>query len=385
MPTCWRDPVVVFRAGAPETPAVQQCRDVRAWRVHEFGEPEEVLRLEEVPPPVAGPHELLVRVAATTLNFNDVDGVRGRYRTVCPPLPYTPGMEVLGSVEGAGLGAEEWIGRRVVAVPSGAFGGYAELAVGPRAMAFEMPPEPDLPDTPAAAVYFPFHLSWLALHDRANVRAGESVLIHAAAGGVGSAAVQLAVLAGARVIATAGSAEKVELCRSLGADVAINYRDHDFVDAVLDATDGRGVDVAFDSVGGEVTTRTFRCMAFNGRHLLVGFASGIEAEDEGIVPRPVLFGNFSLSGVCLAYAEDPAALKRVSGFNFPSHADGTRVHARILDLIWAGSVRPVVGREVAFDDLPRALQAMADRRTVGRTVARLGPRSDDELAEPTRS
>ena len=352
--------------------------------MHEFGEPEEVLRLEEVPPPVAGPDELLVRVAATTLNFNDVDGVRGRYRTVSPPLPYTPGMEVLGSVEGAGFGAEEWIGRRVVAVPNGAFGGYAELAVGPRAMAFEMPPEPDLPDTPAAAIYFPFHLSWLALHDRANVRGGETVLIHAAAGGVGSAAVQLAVLAGARVIATAGSAEKVELCRSLGADVAINYRDRDFVDAVLDATDGRGVDVAFDSVGGELTTRTFRCMAFNGRHLLVGFASGIEAEDEGIVPRPVLFGNFSLSGVCLAYTEDPAALKRVSGFNFPSHADGKRVHARILDLVSAGSVRPVVGREVAFDDLPRALQAMADRRTVGRTVARLGPLSDDGLAEPAR-
>ncbi len=341
--------------------------------MHEFGEPEEVLRLEEVPPPVAGPDELLVRVAAATLNFNDVDGVRGRYRTVRPPLPYTPGMEVLGSVEAVGIGAEEWLGKRVVAVPSGAFGGYAELAVGPCAMAFEMPPEPDLPDPPAAAIYFPFHLSWLALHDRGAIQAGETVLIHAGAGGVGSAAIQLAALAGARVIATAGSAEKVELCRSLGAEVAINYRDGDFVDAVLDATEGRGVDVAFDSVGGEVTTSTFRCMAFNGRHLLVGFASGIEAEDEGIVPRPVLFGNFSLAGVCLAYVEDPASLKRVSGYNFPSHADGTRVHAHILDLISTGRARPVVGRVVAFDDLPRALQSMAERQTVGRTVALLGP------------
>ena len=166
-------------------------------------------------------------------------------------------MEVLGHVEAAGAGAEAWLGKRVVAVPSGAFGGYAELAVGPSAMAFEMPPEWELPDAAAAAVYLPFHLSWLALYERARVRAGETVLIHAAAGGVGSAAIQLAVLAGARVIATAGSAEKVEFCMSLGADVAMNYLDNDFVDVVLDATNGRGVDVAFDSVGGEVTSKTF--------------------------------------------------------------------------------------------------------------------------------
>jgi NADPH2:quinone reductase len=197
------------------------------------------------------------------------------------------------------------------------------------------------------------------------------VLIHAAAGGVGSAAVQLAGLTGARVITTAGSPEKVELCQSLGADVAINYRETDFVDAVLEATDGRGVDVAFDSIGGNVTIETFRCMAFNGRHLLVGFASGIEAEDAGIVPRPVLFGNFSLCGVCHAYVENSREFKRAVGYNFPSHADGERVHARVLELIREGRVRPVVGREVAFGDLPVALQSMADRRTVGRVVVRV--------------
>jgi NADPH:quinone reductase len=348
---------------------------MRAWRVHEFGEPQEALQLDEVPAPTPGPGEVLVRVAATTLNFNDVDGVRGRYRTVRPPLPYTPGMEVLGTVEGAGEGATDRIGRRVVAIPGGAFGGYAEFAVGPSAMAFEMPPQSALPDTPAAALYFPFHLSWLALHERARIQAGETVLIHAAAGGIGSAAVQLASLVGARVIATAGSAEKLDLCRSLGASVAINYRETDFADAVLEATDGRGVDVAFDSVGGEVTTKTFRCMAFNGRHLLVGFASGIEAEDEGIVPRPVLFGNFSLFGVCHAYVDDPAALKAMTGYNFPSHADGERVHAAILELVLDGSLRPVVGSEIAFDDLPRALQSMADRRTTGRNVVLVGPSS----------
>ena len=336
--------------------------------MREFGEPENVLALEEAPVPVAGPGELLVRVAAATLNFNDVDGVRGRYRTVRPPLPYTPGMEVLGRVAGAGAGAEAWVGKRVVAVPTGAFGGYAEFATGSAAMAFEMPPASELPDAPAAAIYFPFHLSWLALHERARVQARETVLIHAAAGGIGSAAVQLAGLAGARVITTAGSPEKVELCRSLGADLAINYRENDFVDAVLEATDGRGADVAFDSIGGDITTKTFRCMAFNGRHLLVGFASGIEAEDAGIVPRPVLFGNFSLCGVCHAYVEDPRQFKRAVGHNFPSHADGERVHARILELVRQGRVRPVIGREVGFGDLPAALQSMADRQTVGRVV-----------------
>jgi NADPH2:quinone reductase len=341
---------------------------MRAWLVHDFGEPEKALQLGEAPEPAPERGELLVRVAAITLNFNDVDGVRGRYRTVRPPLPYIPGMEVLGQVEAAGEGAERWVGKRVVAIPRGAFGGYAELAVCPAAMAFEMPPESELPDVPGAAIYFPFHLSWLALHERAKLEAGETVLIHAAAGGVGSAAVQLASIAGARVIATAGSADKLELCRSLGADVAINYREQDFADAVLEATDGRGVDVAFDSVGGDVTTKTFRCMAFNGRHLLVGFASGIEAEDEGIVPRPILFGNFSLFGVCHAYVDDPRAFKALRGYNFPSHADGEHLHARILDLVRTGQVRPVIGREARFEELPGALQAMADRQAVGRSV-----------------
>src|SRR5262249_50950721 len=147
-----------------------------------------------------------------------------------------------------------------------------------------------LPD--AAAIYMPFHLAWLALRERARVQAGETLLVHAAAGGAGSAALQLGVHAGARVLAVAGGAEKTASCRELGAHVTIDHRETDFVAAVLDETGGRGVDVAFDTVGGDVTVQTFRCMAFNGRHVLAGFASGIEHEDEGVVPRPVLFGNF---------------------------------------------------------------------------------------------
>jgi NADPH:quinone reductase len=340
---------------------------MRAWRVHRHGRPSEALVLEDVPPGIPGPGEVRVQVDATTLNFNDIDGIYGRYRTVAPPLPYTPGMEVLGHVDACGEGSESWLGRRVVATPTGAHGGYAESVIAPAVMTFAMPD--DLDTTTAAAVFFPYHLSSLALFERGRLQRGETVLVHAAAGGIGSAAVQLGAHAGARVIATAGSGEKVEFCRALGADVAINYRADDFADAVLDATDGRGVDVAFDTVGGAVTVQTFRCMAFNGRHLVVGFSGGIEAEDVGVVPRPIVFGSFDFCGVILSYADDPLAVKQARGYNVPSRALGDRIHARVLGLIARGECRAVVGREVDFTDIPAALEDLERRATVGRVVA----------------
>jgi NADPH:quinone reductase len=342
---------------------------VKAWRVHEYGAPTRVMRLKDVDEPQPGPGEVQVRVEAITLNFNDLDGVHGRYKTVSPPLPYTPGMEVLGVVSSCGSGAESWIGRRVVAIPRGAWGGYAEVAVAPVAMAFEMPESVPLPR--AAAIYMPFHLAWLALYERAKVQPGEMLLVHAAAGGAGSAALQLGVHAGAKVIATAGSADKVRRCAELGAAVVINYREQPFAGEVMRITEGRGVDVAFDTVGGEITYQTFGCMAFNGRHVLAGFASGIEAEDEGIAPRPILFGNFSLVGVCHAYTDDAVALKQQRGFNFPTHEDGERVHAGLLELTERGAIRPVVDREIGFTQLPAGLEAMERRETVGRVIARL--------------
>jgi NADPH2:quinone reductase len=342
---------------------------MQAWRVHEYGAPREVLMLDDVDEPSPGPEEVKIRVTSVTLNFNDLDGIHGRYKTVPRPVPYIPGMEVLGVVEECGAGSDWWLGRRVVAIPSGAFGGYAEYVVAPASMTFEMPTE--MPEADAAAIFMPFHMAWLALYERARLQPGETLLVHAGAGGAGSAAIQLGAHAGARVFATAGSSEKTALCLDLGAELAINYRDTDFVEAVLDATDGRGVDVAFDAVSGDVTLQTFRCMAFNGRHILAGFASGIEQEDEGLVPRPVLFGNFSLVGVCHAYVDDPVVFKRLSGFNFPSHRDGEQLHAELLELFAQGRLRAVVGQEVPFLDLPAALEAMEQRQTVGRTVVRL--------------
>src|SRR5918995_5171156 len=204
---------------------------MRAWRTHEYGQPSDVLRLDTVPIPEPETGEVRVRVQAIPLNLNDMERITGGNMMVRPDLPSSPGMEVMGVVDACGPGAEEWQDERVVAMPKGAHGGYAEFAICPTVSTFSMPADIPLPD--AAALYFPFHLAWLGLFDRADLQSGETVLIHAAAGGSGSAAIQLAVVAGARVFATAGSDEKVQLCRELGAHVAVNYARDDFAAVVL--------------------------------------------------------------------------------------------------------------------------------------------------------
>jgi NADPH2:quinone reductase len=339
---------------------------VRAWRVHRYGKPSDALQIDEVEELVAGHGQLVVRTAATPLNFNEVDGCSGRYRTVDPPLPYTLGMEVVGDVVEVGDGAEAWLGRRVVATAVGAFGAHAQRVLADADMTFEAPPSLD--DIHAAAFFFPFHVAHLALVERGALQPGQTLLVHAGAGGVGSAAVQLGVALGARVIATAGSEEKLALCRELGADVVVNYRTDDVAAVALEATDGRGVDVVCDLVGGDVTLRTFPCVAHGGRHVLAGFSGGIEAEDTGIVPRPILFGNFDLCGVMLSYRSDPIAAKHASGFNPFSRADGERVHAHLVELLDAGRIHTVVGRTAPWTELPTELARLANRTTVGRTV-----------------
>ena len=184
---------------------------MRAWRTHEYGGPLEVLRLDEVPVPEPEAGEVRVHVHAIPLNLNDLERITGGNMMVRPELPYSPGMEVMGVVDACGAGAEDWLGARVVAMPRQAFGGYAEYAVCPAVSVFAMPDDIPLPD--AAALYFPFHLAWLGLHERAELAAGEWVLVHAAAGGAGSAAVQLAVDAGATVVAAASTDEKLAVPR----------------------------------------------------------------------------------------------------------------------------------------------------------------------------
>jgi NADPH2:quinone reductase len=344
---------------------------MRAWRTHEYGpRPTEVLRLDTVPVPEPEAGEVRVRVQAIPLNLNDLERVNGGNMMVRPDLPYSPGMEVMGVVDACGAGAETWQGRRVVATTKGAHGGFAEHAICPVVSMFDMPEEIPLPD--AAALYFPFHLAWLGLYDRADLQAGEHVLIHAAAGGSGSAAIQLAKHRGAYVFATAGTDEKVALCRELGAHVAINYREEDFAAVVLEATGKRGVEVVFDNVGEAVMEQSMRCTAYNGRYLMMGFASNkVVADEPFLVPRRVALGNFKLCGVLLAYAAPDMAgiVKDAMGWNFASGELGARIAKEIQELVLAGAVKPVVGKVVGFDDLPAAMEAMANRETVGRVVA----------------
>ena len=227
-----------------------------------------------------------------------------------------------------------------------------------------------LDDTGAAAFFFPFHLAHLGLFERGRLTPGETVLVHAAAGGVGSAAVQMAAAAGARVIATAGGPRKTALCRDLGAEVAVDYRSEDFVAAVDDATGGRGVDLVFDGVG--LPDESLRCLAYNGRYRIIGFSGGIEAEEEPFVtPRTLCFGNFSVGGVLLSYTSHPTAARRATGFNVTPRQVGLEVHDHLLELLDAGRIRPVVGATVPFEELPAALEEMEARRTVGRTVVLL--------------
>lgn len=345
---------------------------MRAWRVHEYGEPLDVLQLDEVPLPEPGAGELLVRVQGIPLNLNDTERVTGKNMMVRPPLPTIPGMEVMGVVEAAGEGAEDRVGERVVGLARQAFGGFAEYAACPAVSAFEMPEAIPLPD--AAALFFPFHLAWLGLFERAGLERDESVLIHAAAGGSGSAAIQLAKHAGARVFATAGTEAKLELCRELGADVTIDYGKADFATVVLDETDGDGVDVVFDNVGEAVMADSMKCITYDGRYLIMGFASDKSVADEKLlVPRTLSAGNFSVCGVMLAYANEALrkGMKRGPGWNFVPEADGRRIMREVNDLVVRKQARAVVGRVADFEELPSALEDLAQRRSVGRTIVRL--------------
>jgi NADPH:quinone reductase len=347
-------------------------RTMRAWRTHEYGRPTEVLKLDTVPVPEPDDGEVRVRVHAIPFNLNDLERINGGNMMVRPELPYSPGMEVMGIVDACGEGTGEWQGRRVVAMPKGANGGFAEYAICPVASTFDMPESIPLPG--AAALYFPFHLAWLGLYDRADLQAGESVLIHAAAGGSGSAAIQLAKRVGARVFATAGTDEKVQLCEDLGADVAINYNDADFAQVVLAETANRGVEVVFDNVGEAVMEKSMQCTAYNGRYLMMGFASNkVVADEPFIVPRRVMLGNFKLCGVLLGYQQPEMAemLKTAMGWNFASAALGAKIMREIVQLVLDQEIKPVVGRTIDFDDIPAAIEAMADRRTVGRTIVML--------------
>jgi NADPH2:quinone reductase len=341
-----------------------------AWMVTRLGAPTESLAIQTVEVGEPAANQVRINVEAFCLDFNDIDTIRGRYGLLKFEPPFVIGMAAAGRVDAAGPGCEGLLGRRVVGTTLGVQGAYASAALLDGAMLQQLPTWLSAVD--GVAMYFPYQLSDFALRVRGRVAPGDVVLVHAAAGGVGSAAVQLAKASGATVIGTAGTDEKVGFCLSLGADYGVNYRSDDFVAFVDDVTNGRGVDVAFDTVGGAVTTETFRAMAFNGRHLIIGFASGIESEERPLPIQPSIYGNFDLVGICFAYVDSPRPA-RPFGMNFLSTAQGIDIWNRILQLTRAGTIRPVIGQEIEFADVPAALEALEGRETTGRTVVHAPP------------
>jgi len=339
---------------------------MRALQVTRHGSPGEVLAVNEVEVPIPEPGEVLIRVGDAALNFNDIARCRGTLVSVATDPPFTLGMDVCGVVEAAGDGAEPWIGRRVVAVSRDALGGIAEFAAAPASGVFDAPPQLD--DAEAAAFLLPFHTTHLALFHRGRLQAGETLLVHSGASGLGTAAIQLGVSAGARVIATVSSAEKAALCTALGADLVIDHTTENFVEAVLQATDDVGAHVICDLAGGDFVPTSWQCVARDGRYLSVGFT---DDDENGMTGRPLRMasiGNFSIVGVMCAWVDDLDPGMRRFGFNPFTRADGARVHDALLELVAAGSVRPHVGRRVTMDQAGAALDDHEQRRSIGRTV-----------------
>ena len=344
---------------------------MRALQVTAHGRPGEVLAVRQVDRPEPGPGEVRVVVGAASLNFNDIDRCRGNLVSVPTPPPFTLGMDVCGVVDAAGEGAEEWVGHRVVAITKTALGGIAEYTIAPSVSVFDAPESLD--DAEAAAFVLTFQASHLALFRRGRLRAGETLVVHSAASGLGTAGIQLGKAVGARVIAVAGGPEKGELCASLGADLVIDHLRDDFVESVLGATGDVGADVVYDLAGGDFVERSWRCTARGGRYLAVGFA----ADDEnGMTGRPLrlaCIGNIDIVCVMLGWAESVDPGMRRFGFNPFGRDVADEVHADLVKMVADGSIRPFIGRRVTMEEAGAALDEHEARRSLGRTVVEVGP------------
>jgi NADPH:quinone reductase len=325
---------------------------MRAWQVQRLGDPEQALELAEVEEPRPEPGDVVIEVRAAALNFFDVLLCRGEYQER-PELPFTPGGEISGTIHGVGEGAGMQAGQRVIATPPLPRGGYADRVAVPDSSVFPIPES--MPFEKAAALPITYQTAHVALHHRAKLEADETVLVHAGAGGVGSAAIQIATATGARVVATAGGTEKVEVCKRLGADIAIDYREENFVEVVKEATEGRGADVIFDPVGGDIFDGSRRCVAFEGRILIIGFAGGRIAEAP---TNHVLVKNYSVLGMHWGlYTRVMPGLIRTT-------------HEDLMRLYDTGGIDPLISGTVSFEELPTALKQLGRRGTYGKMVMR---------------
>ena len=322
---------------------------MRAWQ-----SPDETgtsaLKLVRIPMPAPGPGELLVRVKAAALNFSDLLMIDGMYQ-IRPDRPFTPGQEIAGDVIAVGEGADIEIGARVAGKVL--WGAFAEYAIMRAEMSIELPCAIE----PVTGVALPvvYTTAMVALVEEAGLKAGDTVLIHAAAGGVGLAAVQIAKAMGATVFAVAGGEEKCALVKDHGADVAIDYRIQNFSEIVLENTNGAGADIILDSVGGEATKNSLRCIAWQGQLLIVGFSSGA-------IPR---------------IAANRLLLRRAvaRGIYWDHDRDGemvARCTKKLIDMCLGERIRPIVTADFGLEDLPVALDDLRAGGTVGKLALDMG-------------
>lgn len=323
---------------------------VKAWQVKKLGDPDEALSIEDVPKPEPGPGKALIKVEAAALNFFDILQCQGKYQER-PELPFTPGAEIAGTVEALGEGCDGKIGQRVLATPMLPNGGLAGWATVKQEGLFPIPDE--LSFAEAAASFITYQTAYFALHRSGNLKKGEVLLVHAASGGVGSAAIQLGKAAGATVIATAGSEEKLAVCKELGADMVINYREEDFVPKVKEATGGKGADVIFDPVGGDTFDRSRKCIAFEGRLLVIGFAGGRIADAP---TNHALIKNYSIVGVHFGLFRNL----------MPDQV--MKAHHELMELYKEGAIKPLIYKEYSFEEVIEALEQLGSRKTYGKLV-----------------
>ncbi|MGI4815676.1 MAG: NADPH:quinone oxidoreductase family protein [Janthinobacterium lividum] len=320
---------------------------MRAWRIEEITDPP-TMKLVNIPVPAPAADQYLLRMEAAGLAFGDTLVVRGKYQ-LKPTPPFTPGSEAVGVIV-AGNGPLA-IGTRVCS--SSRFGSYAEYAVVPQSEAVEI--AGDLPAVAALALRSNYPTSLFALREAGHLKAGETLLVHAGAGGVGAAAVQLGKLLGARVIATAGGPEKVQACLDIGADAAIDYRNADWVSEVR-ALAPDGVDVIYDPVGGEVGVQSLRCLAFCARYLVIGFAGGALTQ---LPANRLLLHNASAIGVLWGEVR-----KR-------DLALAAKLTSEVYGWFGEGKLAPPSGPDYPFEQVQEALRALEGRTTIGKVALRI--------------
>ncbi len=299
--------------------------------------------------PELGDHDVLINVKAAGLNFPDVLIIQGKYQ-VQPELPFIPGGECSGVVEAVGPKVTRFkVGDKVLSM--GASGAFCEKIAAIEFAVFPMPE--GLTFEQAAGISITYFTSYYALKQRANIQPGETLLVLGAAGGVGTTAIELGKLMGAKVIAAASSAEKLELCKQLGADEVINYNEVSLKDAVKELTGGKGVDVVYDPVGGDYAEPAIRSMAWNGRYLVIGFASG---------PIPKIPLNLTLLKGCSV----------VGVFWGRFSAEEPEQNLQNIEELWelfaSGKISPVVTDSFPFEQYEEAFNCLIERRARGKVI-----------------